>query len=217
MLKMLKNKSRMKKCSLYLGLICFGLELLFVSNALSMENMALKKQLCDKPLTLHELSQEVEMIRRKFFNHIMKHNIVLESFQSEKNYFQTKPIISSLFRNTFFKKYRLQYNPNIFSCPPSRKALTAILVHEFEHINDYYHASKQKLAYFAGKYYFSRKFKSRYERETDLKACAKGRVYIEGLIEYREWIYERLTSRELSKKKRNYFTPDELRKMLLLL
>ncbi len=167
---------------------------------------------CDEPISLYELSNLVDDVRSTYFKHIARHNITMESFNSSEAFFQTQPVVGTLLGNVYFRKYKLQYNPRIFFCPPSRKAIHAILVHEFEHINDYYESSAVELLGFATRYKVFSKFRKNYERETDKKACAKGQA--EGLIEYREWIYDKLTPKQLESKKAQYLTPEELRKYL---
>lgn len=167
---------------------------------------------CGDRLTLFELTKMVNYTRSTYFKQISANNIQLESFNSSEVYFQTQPVIKSLIGNTFFRKYKLQYNPKVFSCPPSRKAIQAILVHEFEHINDYFKSSVKELINFGIKYALLPNYKAKYERATDVKACKKG--FAQGLIEYREWIYTQLTPKQLKKKQEIYLTPEELRDYL---
>jgi hypothetical protein len=163
---------------------------------------------CSKPLDLFELSKIIDAVRSTYFKQIAKHNIVIEKFNSADSFFQTQPVVSSLFDNLYFRKYKIQYNPQLFSCPPSRKAIVAILVHEFEHINDYFESSAFKLLTFSSKYVISSNFSTKYERATDLKACKKGQA--EGLKEYREWLYQQLNEKQIALKRKKYMTPEEL-------
>jgi len=88
------------------------------------------------------------------------------------------------------------------------ESIEAILVHEFEHIKDYDSMSSVKIGEMGSKYALSKKFRSKYERQTDVKALRKGLGA--GLIGYRNWIYEKLSPKQLLLKKRYYLTPEEI-------
>lgn len=53
---------------------------------------------------------------------------------------------------------------------------------------------------------------SRFERKADLEAISRG--YGEGLIEYRNWLYQNIGPDKTARKKRLYFSPEELNLML---
>lgn len=89
------------------------------------------------------------------------------------------------------------------------EALEAIMVHELEHVVDYTGWSSARLIKHGAKYSLSMKQKINYERATDNKVLAKG--LHEGLAQYREWIYQWLTPKELLSKRRIYLTPEEIR------
>ncbi len=166
---------------------------------------------CHPAISLYDLREIAEEVRQTYFSQIPKYSIELHRFESEDIFLQTAPVISSLVNDRYFRKYKLQYNPRLLACPPSRDALIAILVHEFEHIKDYHEFTLGQLSNLLVKYVTSKKFVSNYERSTDVKACKKGQA--RGLKEYRLWQKQFLNPKQLATKRRNYLTPEELTKL----
>lgn len=140
---------------------------------------------CYPAISLYKLRNMTELVRQQYFSKIPYYSIVLESIKLEDTFLQTQPVIFSLFNDRYFRRYKLQYNSTLLACPPSSLALEAILVHEFEHVNDYHQAKIGELITLVAKYMSSKEFIRTYERVTDLKACAKGKS--QGLKEYSEW------------------------------
>lgn len=52
------------------------------------------------------------------------------------------------------------------------------------------------------------RYEASFERKADLEAIRRG--YGPGLIEYRNWLYGKVPDKDLKKKMRNYFSPDEI-------
>lgn len=126
----------------------------------------------------------------------------------------------SYFLKTFFKLghilkekrlYYLDINKKLYDCAPSKMALQAILAHELKHIADYKDSSSVQLIRL-GLRMIGKKSRSKYERATDFYVMELGES--EGIREYRQWIYKRLTKKALKKKKCFYYTPEEINRYL---
>lgn len=104
--------------------------------------------------------------------------------------------------------YRVGVNPKIFDLDISKEALSAIVAHELEHTLDYIKGSFIGRIVPIGISLLIKKYRYRYERQTDLKTVLKG--YGQGLIAYRNWQYLFLDKKALKVKKENYLTPAEI-------
>lgn len=104
--------------------------------------------------------------------------------------------------------YRVGVNPKIFDLDISQEALIAVMAHELEHTLDYIKGSFIGRIVPIGVSLLTKKYRYRYERQTDLKTVLKG--YGEGLMTYRNWQYLFLDEKALKIKKENYLTPDEI-------
>lgn len=147
-------------------------------------------------------------IRHEFYSEFDSLNITVREFNSEAYFLQAKVDVKTLFKAKVKRKYYIEINPKIYDCAPSPAALKAILIHELEHINDYNEMSSAQISELGVKYAASKKYRAAYERATDVKVLVKGQA--QGLIEYRHWIYAKLSPRELELKKFYYLTPEEI-------
>ncbi len=163
---------------------------------------------CHLSITSDEFKDLVDRTRQHYFPELSGLNISIREFNSDAYYLQAKPNYKSLFKKKHFRKYYVEINTRLLSCPPSMESIEAILVHEFEHIKDYNTMSSVKIGEMGSKYALSKKFRSKYERQTDVKALEKGLGA--GLIGYRNWIYAKLSPKQLLLKKRYYLTPEEI-------
>ena len=57
-------------------------------------------------------------------------------------------------------------------------------------------------------YWLDAKFRSEYERSTDEKSLQMG--FADGLILYRNWLYQNIYKQDVEIKKINYWTPDQI-------
>lgn len=166
------------------------------------------QEICYPAITSSEFA---EMVTRTKFLHmpnLVEANIAIREFESDAYYLQAKPDIKSLLSKKQDRKYFVEVNPKLYSCPPSMDALEAILVHELEHVVDYENMSALEITRFGVRYGTSKKFRAKYERATDEKVLKKSLGL--GLIGYREWIYSKLSPKEILVKKRYYYTPEEI-------
>lgn len=178
----------------------FVILLLLTFNALADE--------CLPPITKTEFAHLVNHTRETYFPDLRHLNISIKEFNSDAYFLQARPDMKTVMKKPNHRRYFIEVNPKIFNCPPTFEALEAILVHEFEHIRDYNIRSSVEIGVLGARYGLSKKFRTRYERQTDEKALYQG--VGAGLIQYRRWIYAQLTPEQIRVKKRYYFTPEEI-------
>jgi hypothetical protein len=142
------------------------------------------------------------------FQDLKDSKIRLDCIGSSVDFFSVAPQTSTLFGGK--RVYVLKINPDLFNYPsPSEVALKAILAHELSHIVYYKKKNTLQLIMTAVQYVGSHSFQRKFERATDEEAFRRG--YGPGLIEFREWLYSRIkNSTQLKKKKKLYYTPDEI-------
>ncbi len=176
--------------------------LLFGSVSFAQEN-------CAPSITKENVEGLLIETRDIYFPELADVSLRLDTFRSKAYFFQAQPIVKSLTRRRANRRYHVQVNLRLLECPPSMEALQAIMVHELEHVVDYTGWSSARLIKHGAKYSLSMKTKINYERATDHKVLAKG--LHEGLAQYREWVYQWLSPKELLSKRRIYLTPEEIR------
>ncbi len=163
-------------------------------------------------LSLKEFERRVQEIHKADYPELTRATVRVAEFESDDSFLQAQPARSSLFSEPLERTYEIQVNPRLFECPPTSEALSAILHHEFEHLVDYTEWSGLGIIGHGTRYVLSKRFRIEYERKTDLKTLKKG--FASGLIAYREWLYPRLTPRQLEEKRETYYTPEEIREWL---
>ncbi|MEO6589101.1 MAG: hypothetical protein ABIP06_07215 [Pyrinomonadaceae bacterium] len=135
--------------------------------------------------------------------------IKVKTFKSESSYFKTRFSFSK-----FLKFQKINYivfvNPGIYQSKISEEAVIAILAHELAHIVYYTEKNRLELLGLAG--LIDKSFTAKFERKADLQVIKRG--YGEGLIKYREWLYEHIPQKNLNEKKRSYFTPEEIKAIM---
>lgn len=163
---------------------------------------------CYPKISREEFEKLVQVVKEDYFPKLENIPISVATFSSNAYFLQAQPVIKTLVKKRQSRQYKVQLNTKLLDCPPSQKALEAILVHELEHILDYTNWSSKRIAAHGVRYTLSSEMRASYERATDQKVLFKG--LHQGLIEYREWVYQWLTPKELSAKKRIYLTPEEI-------
>lgn len=166
-------------------------------------------QTCQGTLSLDEFKTQVQDVQERYFPELNDTSIVVTTFKAEDYFLQAQPAKASLMGSRHKRRYEVQLNLKLLACSPGEAALEAILIHELEHVLDYTQMSSAQIVSHGLRYVTDKKFRIRYERETDLKAL-RHRVHA-GLVAYREWIYQWLTPAQLERKKAFYLSPDEIR------
>ena len=124
----------------------------------------------------------------------------------DASFFAANLDVTTLENPPLERQYQIQVNPLLLADPPTPAAAGAILVHELRHIADYTQMDATELGEFAVAYALGEV--GDYERQTDLATLEHGCG--EGLIGYREWLYERLTPEQEAAKRDTYYTPEEI-------
>lgn len=163
---------------------------------------------CDPPMSRENFEALVYQVQDHFFPELRETKLEVDTFRSEAYFLQAQPVVMSLLGNRSQRRYNVQLNLKLLECPPSILALEAILVHELEHVVDYLPMSTPKVATHGLRYLLNKKFKRTYERSTDCKVLERG--LHQGLADYRRWVYQWLSPRELITKRKIYLTPEEI-------
>ncbi len=179
--------------------LLFVLNLLFVTSTFAGPD-------CHPRITLPELRELVEGVRDAYFPALDDRDLPFQNYDSEEYFFQASVNISELLRGR--KKFCLDVNERLLNCPPSKAALTSIIVHELFHFHDYQSLPLLGVSKLGIRYAASKKFRRNYERQTDLRTLELG--HGPGLSEYREWLYEMLPPKAVKTKKYYYLTPEEI-------
>jgi hypothetical protein len=137
--------------------------------------------------------------------------------QTEGNYFlKAAPRTRSLVNSARKRIYDVHINPKVFvDGGPPYNALRSIVLHELFHIKFYSGLSLLQFAEFGVRYATNSAYLRQLEHATD--ACVLQRSLelgaqeiVDGLKEYRNWIYTKLDAKGLRTKKLEYFTPEEI-------
>ena len=131
-----------------------------------------------------------------------------DSLESDFDFFQAH--VKGVMRDWDKRVYVLKVNKKLYAASPGDTALRGILAHELAHLDEYTHSSTFKLAGRGWDYSFSDDNADviAWERATDEKALGLG--YARGLKAYRLWLYAQLTEERAAKKKRVYYTPEQI-------
>ncbi len=175
---------------------------------LSFAGNAFAEMFCSPAIDQGQFESLVEETKNLYFPELKDITIGISKFHSNAYFLQAQPVIKTLVKKRRNRHYNIQLNTKLLDCPPSPKALEAILVHELEHIMDYHSLNLFEVTGHGVSYAASLKTRVSYERATDYKVLVKG-LHI-GLIEYREWVYQWLSPKELANKRLIYLTPEEI-------
>ncbi len=165
---------------------------------------------CPQKMTKEKIYKLAQSVKSEFFPSLSENTFKIKEFKSSDYYLQLQSVFKNILVKENKRQFTLNINTQLYECAPSDKALIAILVHEFQHMEDFKLMSNEAFLNFGIRYLSNKKYHIEYERFTDLRALNKGQSF--GLIEYRNWIYLRLNKKDLKTKKKNYMTPEEIQK-----
>ena len=171
-------------------------------------NVAFAKQIDAIAKTKIIITEIVE----KSYPELKKAKINVRIFESNANYFQSQFSLTR-FLTCQKLRYNLYVNPEVFNKNAPEQAIYAIIAHELAHV--LYYSERNRFELIGLISLIDKSFTARFERRADLEAIARG--YGEGLIKYRRWLYQNIPAKNLDEKKRNYFSPEEIEKMLEIL
>lgn len=153
-----------------------------------------------------ETTKIVEEIVKDSYPKLKNERIKIKTFDSRADYFRSRFSVSRFltFRNLY---YLILVNPKIYKSGAPIDGIRAIIAHELAHVAYYErHNCFELLGLVALQ---SKSFTARFERGADLQAIKRG--YGAGLIQYREWLYKNIPAKNISAKKRDYFSPEEIK------
>jgi hypothetical protein len=134
----------------------------------------------------------------------------IKLFKSNDTFFKSQFSIVNFL--TFTKiRTTIFVNPQVFEKNAPEAGVKGILAHELAHT--IYYKNKNRLQLFGLISLINNNFVTNFERRADLVAIEKG--YGEGLIQYREWLYQNISAKAVTEKKRDYLTPEEIKFLLL--
>lgn len=168
-------------------------------------NIALSKQIDAIKQTQTIIAEIVE----KSYPELKDVKIRVKTFASKANYFQSQ-FSFTRFLTCQKLRYNIYVNPEVFNKNAPEEAIRAILAHELAHV--FYYSERNRFELLGLVSLINKGFTTKFERRADLEAIDRG--YGEGLIKYRQWLYQNIPAKNLAEKKRNYFSPEEVEKML---
>lgn len=159
----------------------------------------------DRAAAVSEIRDISHRVIAESFPRLEGRTIEVKPFESPSTFFKTRFSISHYLtlRGT---RIILSVNPCVFKLGAPPDGIEAIIAHELAHAEDYIGRGPFRRIGLVG--LISAKTLARFERRTDLVAIERG--YSAGLIRYRQWLYGNLTAEQAKKKRRNYFTPEEI-------
>lgn len=159
------------------------------------------------PTTVEALSTLLDEVRARLHPTLEAVTITLEPLVSRSDFFQATVDLDTVGAEPGERRYVVRFNPLLLAEPPSRAAVAAILAHELAHVVDYLGMDTEALVEFA-LWYGLTDDSSRYERATDEAALAAGCG--PGLAEFRRWLYAHVDAATAERKRRDYYTPEEI-------
>jgi hypothetical protein len=143
------------------------------------------------------------------FGRLPRAGVVIEDdLDSEFDFFQAH--VRGYLKDWDERVYVLKVNKRLYADSPGERGLRGILAHELTHLDEFAHSSTARLAGIGWDYLWSDDNAAviRWERATDENALRLG--HAEGLKDYRRWLYAKLTPERAAKKRRIYYTPEEI-------
>jgi hypothetical protein len=143
------------------------------------------------------------------FGRLPRTGVVIEDdLDSEFDFFQAH--VRGYLKDWDKRTYVLKVNKRLYADSPGERGLRGILAHELTHLDEFAYSSTARLAGIGWDYLWSDDNPAviRWERATDENALRLG--HAEGLKDYRLWLYSKLTPERAAKKKRIYYTPEEI-------
>ena len=138
--------------------------------------------------------------------------LVLEPFESGDDFYQARPL--SPWKEPARRVYAVRVNTKVCADAPPPEAERAILAHELAHLDAYSRMGRRGLLALGWAYTFRPEGEEveAFEKAADDAVVKLGRA--EGLAQYREWLYPRVTPAVAATKRKLYRTPEELRRAL---
>ena len=151
-------------------------------------------------------------LRGTSFPELAHIDLRVRTFRSQSDYLRTR---FSLSRFLLFMpmQYFVDVNPALFQEQAPSDGVCAILAHELVHIVSL--SRSNRIRRFGLVRLLLKRQTAKFERRTDLEAIHRG--YGNGLRSYRKWVYAHISPNKLPEKRRNYFSPEEIGAIQILL
>jgi hypothetical protein len=151
-------------------------------------------------------------LRGTSFSELAHIDLRVRTFRSQSDYLRTR-FSFSRFLLFLPMQYFVDVNPALFQEQAPSDGVCAILAHELVHIVSL--SRGNRIRRFGLVRLLSKRQTTKFERRTDLEAIHRG--YGDGLRSYRKWIYAHISPNKLPEKRRNYFSPEEIGALQILL
>jgi len=151
-------------------------------------------------------------VRGTSFSELAHIDLRVRTFRSQSDYLRTR-FSFSRFLLFMPMQYFVDVNPALFQEQAPSDGVCAILAHELVHIVSL--SRGNRIRRFGLVRLLSKRQTAKFERRTDLEAINRG--YGDGLRSYRKWVYAHLSPNKLPEKRRNYFSPEEIGAIQILL
>jgi len=158
------------------------------------------------------VSTVILVVRRRSFPELAHVDLRVRTFRSHADYFRTRFSLSR-FLLLMPMRYFADVNPAVFQEQAPSDGVCAILAHELAHVVSL--SRGNRIRRFGLVRLLSKRQTAKFERRTDLEAIHRG--YGDGLKSYREWVYAHIPPHEFPGKRRNYFSPEEIGAIQILL
>jgi len=159
----------------------------------------------DSKKILDRASRLLNEIEAASYPELRGADIQVKLFESQSDYFRAR-FAAPQFLTGRRMRYIVFVNASVFTRRAPEEGVRAILAHELAHV--LYFRRRNRLHLLGLVRLASKGFTARFERWADLQAIARG--YGEGLKEYRKWLYQNIPVKNVSEKKRDYFSPEEI-------
>jgi hypothetical protein len=151
-------------------------------------------------------------VRTTSFSELAHVALRVRTFRSQSDYLRTRFSVSR-FLLLMPMQYFVDVNPALFQEQAPSDGVCAILAHELVHIVSLSRGNRIRRLGLVR--LLSKRQTAKFERRTDLEAIHRG--YGDGLKRYREWVYVHIPPQKLPEKQRNYFSPEEVATVQILL
>lgn len=180
-----------------------------------------KKNTCDFELSSNDIQVVFQDLIDEYFHALKNIEISIKYFDDDAYFFAAGT--GNVLKGKAKRKYSIKVSKAILDgrvCAPPPKAVRSIMAHELFHIQDYVEKGFFKMIGLGVKYLpLNRRARIKYERLTDKRVLELGynkqdQDLIDGLAEYRHWVYKPLNKRQLKVKKKMYFSPEDIENWL---
>lgn len=165
--------------------------------------------LCPNTTSKSEIENIINILIQDYFQPLLpalkSKRLKIREFENDEYFLKTFFKLGHILKEE--RTYYIDINKKLYQCAPSKLALRSILAHEIQHILDYKNSNSIELVKIGARM-LRKKSRSYYERSTDYKIMEMG--LSQGIKEYREWIYLRLSGKGLKTKQCFYYTPEEI-------